>query len=57
VNPWRIAEGSMPWDDVQKWLQHPSPPEGVAVVGMIAGAAITGALSLLRPRFVGFPWG
>ena len=55
VNQWRIAEGSMPWDAVQKWLQHPTPPDGAAAAGMVAGAVITGVLSLLRARFVGFP--
>ena len=55
VNQWRILEGSMPWDNVQRWLLHPAPPDGKALAGMGAGAAITGALSLLRARFVGFP--
>jgi len=55
VNAWRISEGSQPWDHVSHWLQHPEPPKGAAVFGMAVGAAITGALSLLRARFVGFP--
>ncbi len=55
VNQWRVAEGSAPWNDVQKYLQHPKPPEGTTLVGMAAGAAITGILALLRARFVTFP--
>ena len=55
VNQWRILEGSMPWDHVAHWIQHPEPPKGTAVLGMVVGAAITGSLSLLRARFVGFP--
>lgn len=55
VNQWRIAEGTMPWDDVQQWIQHPKPPDGIAVVGMAAGAAMTGLLALLRGQFAGFP--
>ena len=55
VNQWRISEGSMPWDNVVKWLQHPAPANGAAVVGMTIGAVLTGVLSLLRARFVGFP--
>lgn len=55
VNNWRIIEGSMPWQNVQAWLQHPTPPDGHAALGMLAGALITGLLALLRARFVGFP--
>jgi hypothetical protein len=55
VNQWRIMEGSMPWQNVQKWIQHPTPADGKAALGMIAGAAITGILALMRARFVGFP--
>ena len=55
VNQWRVSEGSAPWESVQKWLQHPKAPDHTAVFGMIAGAAMTGALALMRARFVSFP--
>lgn len=55
VNQWRIMEGSMPWDHVAHWLQRPEAPKPMAITGMVIGAAFTGALSLLRARFVGFP--
>jgi len=55
VNQWRVTEGSAPWDSVQKWLQHPKPPDHTAMLGMVIGAAITGALALVRARFVSFP--
>ena len=55
VNQWRIMEGSRPWNNVQKWIQHPMPPDRSAILGALAGVVITGALSILRNRFVGFP--
>ena len=55
VNQWRVTVGSAPWDSVQKWLQHPKPPDQTAMLGMVVGAAMTGALSLVRARFVSFP--
>ena len=55
VNQWRVLEGSMPWNNVQNWLQHPKAPDTSALLGMVAGAAATGALALLRARFVTFP--
>ena len=55
VNQWRIMEGSAPWEGVQKWLQHPKAPDHTALLGMAAGAAMTGALALVRGRFVTFP--
>lgn len=55
VNQWRVTEGSAPWEALGKWLQHPKPPDGNALVGMAAGSLITGVLTLLRARFVSFP--
>jgi len=55
VNQWRISMGSMPWNNVQKYLQHPIAPNSQAVYGMLAGIAITAALSFLRGSFAGFP--
>ena len=55
VNQWRVMEGSAPWNSVQKWLQHPKSPNHTALLGMVAGAAMTGFLALLRARFVSFP--
>ncbi len=55
VNQWRIAEGSMPWNNVVKWLQHPKAPDSQAWAGAAAGIVITGLLTLLRNRFVAFP--
>jgi len=55
VNQWRISEGSAPWNNVQKWLQHPALPDRTGWLGALAGAAITGLLAALRGRFAGFP--
>lgn len=55
VNQYRINMGSAPWNRLQSWLEHPKPPEPMALTGMAVGAGITGLLSFLRARFVGFP--
>jgi len=55
VNQWRIMEGSMPWDNVDKWIHHPAPADPRSWAGMAAGAFITGGLSILRSRYTGFP--
>ncbi|BDI34553.1 hypothetical protein CCAX7_66040 [Capsulimonas corticalis] len=55
VNQWRITMGTTPWSDVDKWLHAPEKADSGALMGMAAGAAITGILSFLRGRFVGFP--
>lgn len=29
-NQWRITEGTLPWNSVLKWLQHPEAPRRAA---------------------------
>ncbi|HEV2472607.1 MAG TPA: DUF6785 family protein, partial [Chthonomonadales bacterium] len=56
VNSWRIDKGSESWTNLQNWLQNPKPPDAHLLGSMAVGAGITVALSLLRARFVGFPF-
>lgn len=56
VNDWRIYKGSEPWRNLERWINDPKPPDGLAMAGMAGGAAITMLLSFLRARLVGFPF-
>lgn len=56
VEPWRTAMGKVPFDRATNYLLNPRPPDvaGIAAIGF--GAAVTFVLSLLRSRFVWFPF-
>ena len=56
VNAWRIQKGTEPWTDVQGWMLNPRPSDDNMLAAALLGAAITLALSVLRLRFVGFPF-
>jgi hypothetical protein len=43
------------WNNVDNWIHHPKPPDRACLPGMIAGAAMTGLLTLLRTTYAGFP--
>jgi hypothetical protein len=56
VNLWRVtSKGEEPWRDLQGWLTHPKPPDGVGIAAMAVGFLVTFLLSALRQKFFGFP--
>ncbi len=56
VNQWRAAsKASDPWSSVANWLHNPKAGKPSALLGMLAGFAITALLTALRVRFVSFP--
>ena len=55
VNQWRISEGTLPWNNVLKWIQHPEAPHMTAWVGAAVGIGITGGLTFLRNAVPAFP--
>jgi hypothetical protein len=56
VNWWRIQKGMEPWNDIQGWIQNPLPADPHMIGGLLFGAGVTLLLSMLRLRFVGFPF-
>ena len=56
VNQWRIDKGSEPWKNLQGWLHNPKPPNQAALWSMAFGGGMTILLSVLRSRFMDFPF-
>ena len=55
VNAWRILKGSEPWNNLQHWIQDPTPPNFSMAIAMVFGGVVTAILTVLRMRFVDFP--
>ena len=56
VNDWRIYKGSEPWVDLQGWIQDPKAPNFSMGIAMGFGMIFTTLLSVLRARFIEFPF-
>jgi hypothetical protein len=56
VNSWRTDAGKWPFNDLQSWINHLKPPYATHLAAAIAGLAIVLVLSVLRTRFVWWPF-
>lgn len=56
VEPWRTNMGRVPFDRVSNLLANPTRPDTPGVLAMLFGAAVTIFLSLMRSRFIWFPF-
>jgi hypothetical protein len=55
VGPWGLDYGREIFPQLESWLRSPEHPVMGRWIGMMAGAAIAGALAFARLRLVGFP--
>jgi len=56
VDGWRTWKGQEPFGGVQNWITHRKPTEAASLLWSGAGFGITVALSVMRARFVWWPF-
>ncbi len=56
VEPWRTHMGRVPFDRITGYIRNPMRADVPGVIAMSFGAGVTFLLSLLRSRFVWFPF-
>lgn len=55
TEPWRTAQGRVPFDNLVDVLRNRTGPDKTGILGLICGFGITTALMLLRTQFIWWP--